>query len=156
MPRRKNADGDAATANNNTGAQPAKQPRVRKKKEPASSICTTPTGDHPPPGMLKLEAQQAMGGMPPGCGGPGGPMDGPMPHGMLGGPPPGMHMQHHHHPGLPNGIGGGGPHHQMMEDGSNGPGGMGPAFGAGPPQVCLNLPQPHPPLIDLSLFSSFG
>lgn len=107
-----------------------KQPRVRKKKEP-SSICSTPTGEHPPGGM-KLEQQQPPPhqlGMPPhGCG----TMDGPMAHhGMLAGPH-GMHMPH---PGLMNGGPGPGGGPQMMEDGSNGPGGMGPPYGGGPPQV---------------------
>lgn len=138
MPRRKT---DGETGTNNTG-QPVKQPRVRKKKEP-SSICSTPTGEHPP-GGLKLETPHSMGGMPPpGCG----PMDGPpMPHGMMAGgmPMPGMHMQHL---GLPNGTPCGppgcpsGPHgQQMMDDGNNGPGGMLP-YGAGQPHPQVKLKQ---------------
>lgn len=112
MPRRKNTDGD--------GNQTVKQPRVRKKKEP-SSICSTPTTEHSS-AQMKLEMGHSMPVMPPGCGSVS-QMDV-----MMGGPP--MHVQH-----LPNGTPcDAGPHHQqMMEEGSNGPGGIGPPFGGGPP-----------------------
>lgn len=122
MPRRKNTDGD--------GNQTVKQPRVRKKKEP-SSICSTPTAEHSS-SQMKLEIGHSMPVMPAvGCGS-GSQMDM-----MMGGPP--MHMQH-----LPNGTPcDAGPHHQqMMEEGSNGPGGIGPPFGGGPPhshQVLIYL-----------------
>ena len=121
MPRRKNVDGDAATTN-------VKQPRVRKKKE-SSSICSTPTAEHPV-GLMKLEPplHQTVigGGFPPGCGpgGAGGPMDGHHsmpPHGIMTG---GMH--HLQHPGLPNGISSG---LQQLDEGPNGSVGIGgPGF----------------------------
>lgn len=122
MPRRKNTDGDTATTN-------VKQPRARKKKE-SSSICSTPTVEHPV-GVMKLEPslhQGIMGGgFPPGCGPGGGgvPLDGHhsiQPHGMM---PGGMH--HLQHPGLPNGVSG----PQLVDDGPNGSVGMG-----GPPGFC--------------------
>lgn len=130
MPRRKNTDGDAAT--NNTG-QPAKQPRMRKKKE--SSICSTPTGDHPI-GTSGLKQESHMGMMLP--------IDGPGVHTMLGGlGPTGMHP-HMQHPGLSNGMcgpipGGPGPPQSMMDDSNNGPGGISNPFSTAPPQVHIIL-----------------